>query len=378
MLTGMTRTLTGSVLSTLMVAGMLPAAMAQTAPDAANSFRINETIPGYQYIRAERMREQRALALPAVEEETNKSKSPFSRLFKTDKPGKPASSATVKPVEPQTMGANPQAAPAAEPAKTESVPSEPVQPEPAHPEMKTEQKPQGKPEAQPAPKAETEMKQPAEPRKRNEPAVAAPAVAPETDAKPEKQPENAQPETPAPAAGNQSTEVTPADVTAEPIQAMPLNWDDTKTGTKDNAANIQPVAETPATKPEDTRKALEHYNNANKLGKKGNLKEAMAEYNSALDLNPAFPDARVGLATIYGKMGQWKEAVTQLEKTMGQEKAFVAPFNFVQAQYNLSAAYCMNGNAEKAASYLNAVEKAQHPQSAKLKNFLNDHCTVAN
>ncbi len=121
--------------------------------------------------------------------------------------------------------------------------------------------------------------------------------------------------------------------------------------------------------------ALDWYNEASQLGRRGKFRNAIKAYSQALTLKPDFADARVGLAAAYGSLGNWSKVIQELEQVVQlTSNQFGTPFNKVQAQYNLTAAYCMTGASGKAKNLLRQVDKADHPHVGNLKNFVDARC----
>ncbi len=140
-------------------------------------------------------------------------------------------------------------------------------------------------------------------------------------------------------------------------------------------AKVTPVSTASVSTQPVTRTALDWYNEASQLGRRGKFRNAIKAYSQALTLKPDFADARVGLAAAYGSLGNWSKVIQELEQVVDMSSSqFGTPFNKVQAQYNLTAAYCMTGSSNKAKNLLRQVDKADHPHVNNLKNFVDARC----
>ena len=170
-----------------------------------------------------------------------------------------------------------------------------------------------------------------------------------------------------------------------PDQTPPASTGDevTPTNTTPEDADNQPQRPTPAEEADALKpaknealfkEALTHYNEAIHLNQQGQFKEAVVEYQKALYIDPAMPDARVGLAVSYASLGQWQPMINELQMALQLKDMFLDKFNLVQAHYNLSAAYCVQQDSKRAHEELDLVKEAHHPNLQQLQMFIDSHC----
>ena len=116
-------------------------------------------------------------------------------------------------------------------------------------------------------------------------------------------------------------------------------------------SELQPTAEPtaePATEP-DT--AEEFFQAGNQHAQAGELEEAIAAYEAALELEPGYVSAMTNLGVAYYNIGQLDEAVAEYQKALQ-----VAPDDEA-IHSNLAAAYVQQGKLDEAlAAYNRALE----------------------
>lgn len=83
--------------------------------------------------------------------------------------------------------------------------------------------------------------------------------------------------------------------------------------------------------------AYGHFSKGWFLGQEGNYKRALAEYRTALEIQPQFGEARHNLATAYFHLGLWPEAIREYEKVLRQYP------EWGDTRLNLGSAYYMSG-----------------------------------
>jgi tetratricopeptide (TPR) repeat protein len=85
------------------------------------------------------------------------------------------------------------------------------------------------------------------------------------------------------------------------------------------------------------------YNNLGKaLLQKGQVDEAMAQFQKALEINPNYDQAQNNLGNAFFKKGQADEAITQYQKALETDP------NYVDAHYNLGNALFQKGQVDEA------------------------------
>lgn len=120
--------------------------------------------------------------------------------------------------------------------------------------------------------------------------------------------------------------------------------------------------------------AVKHYNKANWYGQRDKIDLAIAEYGKAVIISPGFSDAYVGLSTAWMRKNEWENVLTYANKALALKKSFMDPMNILQAEYNLTAAYCATDEYDKAMRYFKDVKKANHPATVALQQYLNQNC----
>jgi tetratricopeptide (TPR) repeat protein len=110
-------------------------------------------------------------------------------------------------------------------------------------------------------------------------------------------------------------------------------------------------------------KARPHNNLGLAYTEEGRLPEAIAEFSTAVRLDPAYPDPRVNLAVVYNKQGRLAEATTELVTAVR-----ISP-NFPEAHNNLGLAYLKQGRFADAAAEFATVIRLR-PDDAVARNNL--------
>ncbi len=64
----------------------------------------------------------------------------------------------------------------------------------------------------------------------------------------------------------------------------------------------------------DPRYAIVHYNRGNAYFRQGNAKEAISEYNKAIELNPTYANVYFNRGLVYKSLGKKEEALADLEQ----------------------------------------------------------------
>jgi tetratricopeptide (TPR) repeat protein len=95
------------------------------------------------------------------------------------------------------------------------------------------------------------------------------------------------------------------------------------------------------------------YREHEKLKSQGNLDEAAAKLNQALELDPNFADAHLGLAVLYGKMNRHEDAVRHGE--LACQVAPSEPFNYTALSVTYQRAW--QGTGDNA--YIHKAEDAK-------------------
>jgi tetratricopeptide (TPR) repeat protein len=108
---------------------------------------------------------------------------------------------------------------------------------------------------------------------------------------------------------------------------------------------------------------MAHNNIAISLLRKGELEEAVAHYNKALDLNPGYGEAHYNLANSLLRLGRVDEAVAHYEKALE-----INPNN-LSAHYNLAAAFVQSGKMDAAIEHYNKVLERDPNQAAAHNNL---------
>lgn len=78
---------------------------------------------------------------------------------------------------------------------------------------------------------------------------------------------------------------------------------------------------------------LTQANRAAALVAKGSLDEALVEYQKALDVDPALPDALYGIGNIYQKRGELQKAAEQYRRTLAADPSYANALNNLGAVY---------------------------------------------
>jgi len=149
-------------------------------------------------------------------------------------------------------------------------------------------------------------------------------------------------------------------------------------------AHIQPVGFKPYTLPATETQgrllesAVSHYNRAGYYASQNRLNEAIDEYRKALNLNPGFADAYVGLSTVSMRKNDWETVINLAQKALNMKAGFMDSANVTQAQFNLSTAYCAADDYENAVRYYRQAEYRQHPDTARLLTYLQKNCKPPN
>lgn len=120
--------------------------------------------------------------------------------------------------------------------------------------------------------------------------------------------------------------------------------------------------------------AILHYNRGNWFTRRDRVDEAIAEYRQALVLNPAFADARVGLAAAHMKKNDWETVIDESRQALRQKDAFQDPASIVQGWYNLTAAYCVVDDYRMAKVYYKLLKKNGHPATGALDLYIQKTC----
>ncbi len=95
------------------------------------------------------------------------------------------------------------------------------------------------------------------------------------------------------------------------------------------------------------------YREHEKLKAQGNFNEALAKLQQAIEVDPQFVDAHLGLAVLYGKLGQHEEAVRH-----GEQACQLAPndsFNYTALSVTCQRAWQGTGDQ----SYIHRAEDAK-------------------
>ena len=108
---------------------------------------------------------------------------------------------------------------------------------------------------------------------------------------------------------------------------------------------------------------MAHNNIAISLLRKGELEEAVAHYNKALDLNPGYGEAHYNLANSLLRLGRVDEAIAHYEKALE-----INPNN-LSAHYNLAAAFVQSGKMDAAIEHYNIVLERDPNQAAAHNNL---------
>ncbi len=95
------------------------------------------------------------------------------------------------------------------------------------------------------------------------------------------------------------------------------------------------------------------YREHEKLKAQGNLEEALAKLQQAVELDPNFVDAHLGLAVLLGRLGRHEEAVRHGE--MACQLQPNEPFNFTALSVTCQRAWQGTGDQ----SYIYRAEEAK-------------------
>ena len=95
----------------------------------------------------------------------------------------------------------------------------------------------------------------------------------------------------------------------------------------------------------------EHFQLAYSAAQRGDLREAVKEYQKVLDLDSKNAKAHLNLGIVYGRQEQWKKEISQYEKAIRVDP------DFAEAYFNLGVAYQGRGRLKEAmAQYQKTVQ----------------------
>ncbi len=86
----------------------------------------------------------------------------------------------------------------------------------------------------------------------------------------------------------------------------------------------------------------EHFELAYRAAARGDLKEAVTEYQKVLKLDSKNAKAHLNLGIVYGRQEQWKKEISQYKKAIDVDP------NFAEAYFNLGVAYQGRGKLKEA------------------------------
>jgi tetratricopeptide (TPR) repeat protein len=85
----------------------------------------------------------------------------------------------------------------------------------------------------------------------------------------------------------------------------------------------------------------EHFQMAFTAAERGNLDEAVTEYEQVLKLDSKNAKAHLNLGIVYGRQGKWKKEISEYEKAIRIDP------NFAEAHFNLGVAHQGRGNLKE-------------------------------
>ena len=138
--------------------------------------------------------------------------------------------------------------------------------------------------------------------------------------------------------------------------------------------------------------AIKQYNRGIELNSQGRVQEAIEAYKQAIRISPDFPEPYINLANVYGKLGNYQEAVVNPDSrsaealsdlgmgygSAGQWQEALDPFKkavtlkpgLAQAHYGLAVAYLNLGNRAAATEEYEILKRLDSNLASKLSQAI--------